>query len=134
MTANISRPTPIPTTPPPGWEREVPKYRIVLPVQPSPNSRHRFEPPFSSFSDPSVWQQGDRTYASGETIETREWPHPAFHPLNYSAAKVLEFYRSRVKSRLQRAPWQGDRIVLTDGLGLTGSGPRPQVKTADVHA
>ncbi len=31
---------------------------------------------------------------SGEIVEAREWPHPPFHPLNYSAAKVLDFFNS----------------------------------------
>ncbi|WP_441267982.1 hypothetical protein AB7G19_17100 [Bradyrhizobium sp. 215_C5_N1_1] len=135
MTATISRPTAaIPTTPPANWNREVPRYRVVLPVRPSPNSRHRFEPPFSSFSDSAVWQYADRAYEAGEIIETGAWPNPAFHPLNYSAKMVIEFYRNRVKSRLQSAPWQGGKVVLSDGLGLTGSGPRPHVKTADMPA
>jgi len=51
---------------------------------------------------------------SGEIVEAREWPHPSFHPLNYSAAKVLDFFNTRMKSRLQRSPWRGDRLHLND--------------------
>lgn len=134
MTATISRPSAIPTTPPPGWEWETPKYRVGIAVYPSPNSRFRLEPPFTSCSDSNCWQYADRAYEQGEIVETREWPHANFHPLNYSAKKVVEFFNGRVKSRLPRAPWKDGKVVLTDGLGLTGSGPRPQVKTADVSA
>jgi hypothetical protein len=51
---------------------------------------------------------------SGEIVEAREWPHPSFHPLNYSAAKVLDLFNTRMKSRLQRSPWRGDRLRLDD--------------------
>jgi hypothetical protein len=108
------------SAPPPGWEREVPRYRATRDIHPSPNSRHRFEPPFASLSDSSVWQFSERPIKAGEIIETREWPHASFSPLNFSAAKVLEFFNSRQKSRLGRSPWPHDRLVLDDGLtGLT---------------
>jgi hypothetical protein len=103
------------SAPPPGWEREVPRYRVTRDIHPSPNSRHRFEPPFASLSDSSVWQYAERDYKAGE-IETRDWPHPSFRPLNYSAGKVLDFFNTRQKSRLPRSPWAGDRIRLDDGL------------------
>jgi hypothetical protein len=104
------------SAPPPGWEREVPRYRATRSVHPSPNARHLRESPFSSFSDSSVWQFAERDYKAGEEILSRAWPHPSFHPLNYSAAKVLDFFNSRQKSRLGRSPWQGDRLVLDDGM------------------
>jgi hypothetical protein len=102
--------------PPPGWEREVPRYRVTRDIHPSPNSRHRFEPPFASLSDSGVWQYGAQPIKAGEIIETREWPHPSFHALNYGAGKVLDFFNMRQKSRLPRSPWQGNRLVLDDGL------------------
>jgi hypothetical protein len=104
------------SAPPPGWERETPKYRVTRNVEPSPNSRHRFEPPFASLSDSSVWQYATQIVNAREEIETRDWPHPSFHPLNYGAGKVLDFFNMRQKSRLPRSPWQGDRLVLDDGL------------------
>jgi hypothetical protein len=104
------------SAPPPGWEREVPRYRATRDIHPSPNDRHKFEPPFASQSDSHAWQYGTQILTAGNEIITREWPHPSFHPLNFSAAKVLEFFNSRQKSRLPRSPWQGDRIVLEDGL------------------
>jgi hypothetical protein len=113
------------SAPPPGFEREVPRYRATRDVYPSPNSRHRHESPFSSFSDDAVWQFAERDYKAGEEIETKSWPHPSFHALNYSAEKVLEFFSSRQKSRLPLAPWRFDRLVLDDGL----SGPtQPKFK------
>jgi hypothetical protein len=109
------------TKPPPiGWERETPKYRASREVRPSPKGRHRLEPPFSmSIDDGHVWQYGTRVIAAGEIIETKEWPHPGFHPLNYSAEKVLEFFNNRQKSRLPQSPWFGDSLRLSDGM----SGP-----------
>jgi hypothetical protein len=98
------------------WKHEVPRYRATRDVHPSPNDHHRFEPPFASLSDSSVWQQAERPVKAREEIETKNWPHPSFHPLNYSAGKVLDFFNSRQKSRLGRSPWQVDRIVLDDGL------------------
>jgi hypothetical protein len=105
--------------PPIGWERETPKYRVAIQggVYPSPNSRHRFEPPFASASDTAVWQYADRAYKVGEIIETREWPHASFQACNYAAEKVLEFFNSRMKSRFTRSPWLGDSVRLEDGLG-----------------
>lgn len=100
----------------PGWEREVPKYKAARDIHPSPNRRHRFEPPFASVSDSDVWQYGEKPLASREEIETCSWPHPSFQPLNYSAVKVLDFFTSRQKSRLSLSPWRDDRLVLDDGL------------------
>jgi hypothetical protein len=104
------------TLPPPGWEREVPKYRASRAVRPAEKTRFRLEPPFVTIFDSAVWQYGTREIKAGEIIETTDWPHPSFRPLNFSAGKVLDFFNSRVKSRLPRAPWAGDRIRLDDGL------------------
>jgi hypothetical protein len=131
--------TAVPTTPPPGWERETPKYRVTIKggVFPSPNNRHPHETPFTNCSDPSVWQYAERPFHEGEIIETRSWPHASFFPLNYSAKKVLEFFATRQKSRLARSPWAGDRIRLDDGLN--GAGPTlpqialPQLKRVDLR-
>jgi hypothetical protein len=125
----------IPATPPPGWERETPKYRATRDIQPAPKARFRSEPPFGTVFDSDVWQYGTRPIKSGETIETKEWPHPSFHPLNYSAGKVLDFFKSRMKSRLPRSPWFGDSLRLDDGL----SGPGevhfvpPQLQTVNLR-
>jgi hypothetical protein len=115
--------TAIPTTPPPGWERETPKYRVIRDTKPAPKSRVRFEPPFASGSESDVWQYGERLMKAGEIVETTEWPHPMFFPLNYAAKKVLEFFNSRQKSRLPRSPFAGDVLRLDDGLG----GPLPKL-------
>jgi hypothetical protein len=123
-TSAIDDRKPIPNTPPRDWEKETPRYRVTRAVRPSPNDRHRREPPFSSLSDGSVWQQADRPHEAGEIIETTEWPHPMFFPLNYSAKKVLEFFGASQKSRLPRSPWADGRVRLSDGL----SGPVPQIK------
>jgi hypothetical protein len=127
--------TVIPNTPPANWQREVPRYRVGRDVRPSPNGRHRHEPPFSNFSDGSVWQQADRPHEAGEIIETTEWPHPMFSPLNYSAKKVLEFFGASQKSRLPRSPWADGRVRLSDGL--SGSLPKiiaPKVAPIDRDA
>jgi hypothetical protein len=119
---------PIPNLPPLSWRREVPKYLVVRDVHPSPNSRHRHELPFSQILDGSCWQQADRAHKAGEVIQSTEWPHPTFQPKNYAARQVLAFFGSAPKSRLPRAPWRGDRIVLDDGL--TGpTQPKFSIKT-----
>jgi hypothetical protein len=112
---------------------EVPRYRATRDVFPSPNSRHRLEPPFASLSDPSVWQFAERPVEAREEFESKSWPHPSFHPLNESAAKVLQFFSMRQKSRLPISPWRVDRIVLDDGL--TGpSQPKFSIKTGATAA
>jgi hypothetical protein len=122
--------------PPPGWEREIPKYRVTRDVHPAPKERFRYEPPFAMISDSDVWQYGTRVLKTGETIGSKEWPHPSFHPLNYTAEKVLDFFRTRQKSRLPQSPWQGDSVRLSDGL----SGPGitkpvlPNLPTVDQRA
>jgi hypothetical protein len=110
-----------PAMPPPGWELETPRYRAVREVHPAEKARFRFEPPFAMTSSSDVWQYAERTIKAGETIETRDWPHPSFRPLNYAAGKVLDFFNTRQKSRLARSPWEGDRLRLDDGL--TGNEP-----------
>jgi hypothetical protein len=115
----------IPAIPPLNWRKELPKYRISRETLPSPKERHRFEPPFSSTSDASVWQYGERIHKAGEVIETTEWPNPGtMTPLNYSARQVMEYFTSRQKSRLPRSPWANDQVRLDDGL----SGPLPKIK------
>jgi hypothetical protein len=129
---------PIPALPPLNWRHEVPKYRISRDTKPAPKERFKFEPPFSSSSESDVWQYSDRLYRAGEVIETTEWPNPGtMTPLNYSARQVLDFFTSRQKSRLPRAPWADGRIRLSDGL--SGAGPTfdqiapPQVKSMDLR-
>ena len=102
--------------PPPNWERIVPRYRAVRAVYPSPNRRHRLEPPFASVMDSDVWQYAERPFEAREEIETRAWPHSSFCPLNYSASRVLDFFCTRMKSRLPLAPWRNGRIDLEDSL------------------
>ena len=115
---------PIPALPPLNWRREVPKYRISRDTRPAPKERFKFEPPFSSSSDPAVWQYSDKLYRANEVIETTEWPNPGtMTPLNYSAAKVLEFFNSAPKSRLQRSPWRDGQLFLDTGL----SNPLPKI-------
>ena len=93
---------------PPDWQHETPKYRVGFAVRPSPNSRFKNEPPFSSCSDTDVWQYAERVHARGEIIETRLWPHASFAPLNYSAKKVLAFFNASPKSRLPLSPWHAE--------------------------
>jgi hypothetical protein len=104
---------------PSNWQTETPRYRATRDVHPSSKSRHRFEPPFSTIWDSDVWQYAEKEIAAFEEIVTQSWPHPSFRPLNYSAGRVLDFFNSRMKSRLPRAPFRGNRIELDDGL----SGP-----------
>jgi hypothetical protein len=101
----------------PGWEREIPKYRAARDIRPSAKARHKFEPPFTEVGEDDRWQYGTRPIKAREEIETREWPHESFIPLNYSASRVLDFFNSRMKSRMSRSPWAGDRLRLDDGLG-----------------
>lgn len=110
--------------PPPGWMFEVPKYRVMRDVWPESNPRFRLEKPHSG-SALDIWQFADRPYKAGEIIETKSWPAADFFPLNYSAEMVSEFFRTRVRSRLQQSPWFGDRVRLEDGL----SAPMPTIGT-----
>jgi hypothetical protein len=45
---------------------------------------------------------------------------PVIFPLNYSAKQTLEFFRSGIRSRMARSPWQGDRLVLRMVFHPTG--------------
>ena len=133
ITAN--RQTAIPNEAPPGWECETPKYRAVRDIHPAEKARFRFEPPFVTIFDSDIWQYASQPVKSGEIVETKEWPHPSFRPLNYSAGKVLDFFNSRIKSRLPRSPWHGDQIRLDDGLTgpVVGHVPPPQFTPMDLR-
>jgi hypothetical protein len=117
---------PIPALPPLNWRREIPKYRISGDTKPASKERFKFEPPFASVSDASVWQYGEKVHLAGSVIATTFWPNAGtMIAINYSAAQVLAFFNSAPKSRLGLSPWRGDRIVLEDGLsGRT----QPQIK------
>jgi hypothetical protein len=106
----------IPAVPPPGWQYETPVYRVERDIHPAPRARYRYETPFAEVSDNDCWQYGEFELKAGEIIETREWPHPSFRPLNYSAARVLEFFNLEMRSRLPRSPFQGSRLRLDNGL------------------
>jgi hypothetical protein len=116
--------------PPPGWKLSTPKYRATRNVRPSPNSRHRHEPPFATIFDVDVWQYATRPVAAFEELESREWPHESFRAMNYAAEQVLAYFKSAMKSRLARSPFRGDRIELSDGisgvLSFEVKGPKPQ--------
>ena len=119
--------TVIPDTPPPGWERETPKYRVVRDTHPAPKARFRFEPPFAQIMDSSEWQYGERVWPAGSVIATDQWPCAGtFVPLNYSAREVLAYFNSQMKSRLARSPFFGNEIRLETGL----SGPLPKIIVA----
>lgn len=96
-------------------------------------ARFRFEPPFASCLDGSVWQYGERLNKAGEVIETTEWPHPSF--LNYGAKKVLEFFRNGQKSRMQRSPWANGQIRLDNSLNghIVVEAVPPQLKSMDLR-
>jgi hypothetical protein len=106
----------IPNDPPAGWQFETPKYRVTSDIRPAEKARYRAEPPFAQMSASDIWQYGTRPLKTGEIIETREWPHASFSPLNYAAKKTLEFFNLQMKSRLPRSPWYGDRLRLDNGL------------------
>jgi hypothetical protein len=119
--------TVIPDTPPPGWEREVPRYRVTRETYPSPKARFRTEPPFAQIMDSSEWQYGERVHKAGEIIATTEWPNPGtMIPLTYSAKRVFEFFNSQMRSRMARSPFFGNEIRLETGL----SGPLPKIIVA----
>jgi hypothetical protein len=120
------------SAPPKDWDREVPKWRVTRPIRPSPNNRHRHEPPFSTIFENDVWQFADRNYAAGEEIFSLDWPHPSFRPLNHAACRVIDFFNARMKSRLPLRPWRNGRLHLDDGL--TGRGPVLPLKTEGTAA
>jgi hypothetical protein len=114
----------IPMLPPLNWRKEVPLYRISADTHPAPKERVKFEPPFSRSDAADHWQYGDRLYRAGEVIATTEWPNPGtMIPLNYAAQQVMEFFKTRQKSRMQRAPWRDGQVFLDDGL----SNPLPKI-------
>ena len=123
--------TPIPTTPPLNWRKEMPVYRVHVETRPAPKTRFRFETPFSQIMDPSEWQYSERVWPAGSVIASDQWPNPGtMTPLNYSARQVMEFFTSRQKSRLPRTPWFDGQVRLDDGL----SGPLPTIKAPQPEA
>jgi hypothetical protein len=102
--------------PPLGWEREVPKYRVRRDLLPAERDRYRFESPFDMGER---WQYGTRAIKAGEIIETKDWPHASFIPLNYGAERVLAFFNTAIKSRMTNSPWHFGALRLDDGM----SGP-----------
>jgi hypothetical protein len=129
------RPTAIPNIAPVNWEKELPLYRVSRDVHPSPKARARTEPPVSSSSDPDMYQYAERPMKAGEIFEITDWPHPSFRPLNYSAAKVMEFFSRDVKSRMQRSPWVAGRVQLDNGLtgSLTPQTTPPPLQPMDLR-
>jgi hypothetical protein len=107
---------------PPGWDREIPRYRVAVDLKPSAYARHRFEPPFTSSSETFMWQYAERPMQAGEELEITAWPHASMIPLNETAKRTLAYFTSHQKSRLPQTPWRNGRLRLDDGL----SGAPPQ--------
>jgi hypothetical protein len=114
---------------PPGWDKEIPRYRASINLRPSAYARHRSEPCFASCSDTHMWQFAERPIAAGEEFESTAWPHASLTPLTESARRVLEYFNSHQKSRLPMSPWHNGRLRLDDGL----SGTPPEQDTLRPH-
>jgi hypothetical protein len=121
--------------PPPGWERETPKYRATRDLRPAERARYRLESPFGAVFNSEIWQYATREIKAGEIIETKEWPHPTFMPLNYGAERVLEFFNTRMKSRMTTSPWHGDGLRLDDGMSgkIIVSAATPQLQPMNLR-
>lgn len=120
---------------PVGWDREIPRYRAQIDLRPSPFARHRAEKPFSSVGEVDIWQYADKPVPAGAELETTAWPHGSLLPLNESAKRTLEFFKSTQKSRLPLRPWRGGRLYLDDGLsGVAGFTPPPLSKLPTVQS
>jgi hypothetical protein len=120
---------------PPGWDKEIPRYRASISLHPSAYARHRTEPPFVSSTDNGMWQYAERPVSAGEELEITVWPHASMVPLNESARRVLDYFTSHLKSRLPQTPWRNGRLRLEDGL--SGAPPeqgtlRPNLPSAAV--
>ena len=114
--------------PPLGWELEVPRYKATREVPPAPLARFRHEPPHAENYD-GCWQYGTQLVERGAEIETTDWPHSSFLPLNYSAERVLAFFNAGMKSRMTLSPWHNGRVRLDNGLsnapGIVSKPPQP---------
>ncbi len=102
--------------PPPGWDREVPRYKVTRPLKLAAEVRFQFEPPIATM-DSDVWQywNGPGKLKRFAVVATRNWPHPSFEPLNESARRVHEWFLARNgRSPLPARPWVGDRIELVE--------------------
>src|ERR1700689_5740166 len=104
ITADSSRAA-IPNTPPHGSENEPPRYRVMRQLQPAERDRYRQERPFSEQGNMDSYQYGTRILKAGEIVETREWPHPSFFPLNDVARRIHSFFSIAQKSRMARSPY-----------------------------
>ena len=112
-TADMTAPVDLHASPPAFWDREIPRYVAMKNLWPTAVERLRFEPPQTVPAD--TWQFAKRPLARGDSVQTRCWPHPtSMRPLNYSAARVLQFLNSHEKSKLPWSPWQRDRVVLVE--------------------
>jgi hypothetical protein len=118
-------------SPPPFWDREIPRYLATKNLWPAEKVRFRYEPPLAQMADGDVWQYAHKPVVKGAEIQTKCWPPPSgFRPLNYSAARVLQFFNERQKSRLPWSPWRRDRVVLDDGL-TSSMAPRISIGNGD---
>jgi len=121
--------------PPPGWEREIPRYQAREALKPARHERYRHEPPFSQEDEPDRWQYGTREIAAGEIVETTDWPARSFVALNHSAKVIFEAFLLGMRSRMPVSPWKDGRVYLADGLAFgpitavhTSAGPTPPAK------
>jgi hypothetical protein len=108
------------------WDRTIPKYLVTRDLHGPVHRRLIHESPVSFSSDDSCFQYSPpEGLKAGQEVELTSWPHTSMRPINQSGRMVMEFFRTRMKSRMALRPWNGTKIVIDDGL--TSAGPPKSV-------
>jgi hypothetical protein len=118
---------------PPGWDKEIPRYRAQIDLLPPLKDGWRQERPFSVMGDGNRWQYmelGRECIRAGEELSTTAWPHESMIGLNDAGRVVLEHFRTRQKSRLRLSPWENGRVALDDGTSFEKGSPPKHEPTA----
>jgi hypothetical protein len=96
---------------------ELPRYRTTRDLRPPTFARVRFETPWVSSDSSDVHQYLEKPIAAGQIIENwTAWPHESWSGLNEPAKRILNFYRSALRSRLGISPYRNGELVLDDGV------------------
>jgi hypothetical protein len=103
-TASASAPT--------DWQLQTPRYKASRDLWPPSKPQFRHLPPTPCLSEADdIWQFANRPIAAGNFINTEDWPHWSFEPINESARHVHGYFLAHKNRWMPLRPFEEGRLL-----------------------